>query len=93
MNIQIFVFCPTSFFSNYIQLIDQFEKKSVRQNMNIYGYTHPSQLAFLTLCDQAFNLPFLSGKVIELAKFCFMNKQFDTNLLFFSEPVIVSHCV
>ena len=27
-------FCPTSFFSNQLQ-IDQFEKKSVRQNMNI----------------------------------------------------------
>ena len=52
------------------------------------------QLAFLTLCDQAFNPPFLSGKlIIELAKFCFMNKRFETNLSFFSKPVIVSHCV
>ena len=32
--IHIFMFCPTSFFSNQIQ-IDQFEKKSVGQNMNI----------------------------------------------------------
>ena len=26
-----------------------------------------NQLAFLTLCDQAFNPPFLCGKIIELA--------------------------
>ena len=32
--IHIFMFCPTSFFSNQIQ-IDQFEKKYVGQNMNI----------------------------------------------------------
>ena len=32
--IHIFMFCPTSFFSNQIQ-IDQFEKKSLEQNMNI----------------------------------------------------------
>ena len=32
--IHIFMFCRTSFFSNQIQ-IDQFEKKSVGQNMNI----------------------------------------------------------
>ena len=51
------------------------------------------QLAFLTLCDQATNPPFLGGKIIELAKFCFMNKRFETNLSFFSKPVIVSHCV
>ena len=31
--IHIFMFCPTSFFSNQIQ-IDQFEKRSVGQNMN-----------------------------------------------------------
>ena len=29
------------------------------------------ELAFLTLWDQAFNPPFLGGKIIELAKFCF----------------------
>ena len=54
-----------------------------------------SQLAFLKLCDQAFNPPFLplGGKIIELAKFCFMNKRFETNLSFFSKPVIVSDCV
>ena len=34
VHIHIFMFCPTSFFSNQIQ-IDQFEKKSVGQNMNI----------------------------------------------------------
>ena len=34
VHIHIFMFCPTSFFSNPIQ-IDQFEKKSVGQNMNI----------------------------------------------------------
>ena len=51
------------------------------------------ELAFLTLCDQAFNPPFLGGKIIELAKFCFMNKRFETNLSFFSKPVIVSQCV
>ena len=38
--IHIFMFCPTSFFSNQIQ-IDQFEKKSVGQNMNICIYTPP----------------------------------------------------
>ena len=48
-------------------------------------------LAFPTLCDQAFNPPFLGGKIIELAKFCFMNKRFETNLSFFSKLVIVSH--
>ena len=51
------------------------------------------QLTFLTLCDQAFNPPFLGGKFIELAKFFFMNKRFEPNLSFFSKPVIVSHCV
>ena len=51
------------------------------------------QLAFLTLCDQAFNPPFLGGKINELAKFCFLNKRFETNLSFFSKPVIVFHCV
>ena len=34
VHIHIFMFCPTSFFTNQIQ-IDQFEKKSVGQNMNI----------------------------------------------------------
>ena len=47
----------------------------------------------VTLCDQAFNPPCLGGKIIELAKFCFMNKRFETNLSFFSKPMIVSHCV
>ena len=51
------------------------------------------QLAFLTLCDQAFNPPFLGGKINELAKFCFLNERFETNLSFFSKPVIVCHCV
>ena len=37
--------------------------------------------------------PFLGGKIIELAKFCFMNKRFETNLSFFSKPVIVCHCM
>ena len=55
--------------------------------------TVQAELAFLTLCDQAFNPPFLGGKIIELAKFCFMNQRFETNLSFFSKPVIVSHCV
>ena len=50
-------------------------------------------LAFLTPCDQAFNPPFLGGKIIELAKFCFKNKRFEPSLLFFSKQVIVSHCV
>ena len=35
-----------------------------------------NELAFLTPCDQAFNTPFLGGKNIELAKFCFKNKRF-----------------
>ena len=50
----------------------------------------PSELGYLG-CDQAFNPPFLGGKIIELAKFCFMNKRFETNLSFFSKLVIVSH--
>ena len=49
--------------------------------------TDGNQLAFLTLCDQAFNPPFLGGKINELAKFCFLNKRFETNLSFFP------HCV
>ena len=52
-----------------------------------------NQLAFLTPCDQAFNPPFLGGKIIELAKFCFKNKRFEPSLSFFSKQVIVSHCV
>ena len=52
-----------------------------------------SELAFLTPCDQAFNAPFLGGKIIELAKFCFKNKRFEPSLSFFSKQVIVSHCV
>ena len=51
------------------------------------------QLAFLTACDQAFNPPFLGGKIIELAKFCFKNKRFEPSLSFFGKQVIVSHCV
>ena len=51
------------------------------------------KLAFLTLCDQTFNPPFLGGKIIELAKFYFMNKRFEANLSFFSKPVMVFHCV
>ena len=51
------------------------------------------QLAFLTPCNQAFNPPFLGGKIIELAKFCFKNKSFEPSLSFFSKQVIVSHCV
>ena len=34
-------------------------------------------LAFLTPCDQAFNPPFLGGKIIELAKFCLKNKDLN----------------
>ena len=37
---------------------------------------HKNKLAFLTPCDQAFNPPFLGGKIIQLAKFCFKNKRF-----------------
>ena len=37
-DIHIIMFCPTSFFSHPIQ-IDQFEKKSVAQNKNIWIYT------------------------------------------------------
>ena len=37
--IHTFMLWPTSFISNHIQ-IDQFEKKSARQNMNIWIYTH-----------------------------------------------------
>ena len=51
------------------------------------------ELAFLTPCDQAFNPPFLGGKIIQLAKFCFKNKRFEPSLSFFSKQVIVSHCV
>ena len=52
-----------------------------------------TELAFLTPCDQAFNPPFLGGKIIELAKFCFKNKRFEPSLSFFSKQVIVSHCM
>ena len=52
-----------------------------------------TELAFLTPCDQAFNSPFLGGKIIELAKFCFKNKRFEPSLSFFSKQVIVSDCV
>ena len=55
--------------------------------------TGEGELAFLTPCDQAFNPPFLGGKIIELAKFCFKNKRFEPSLSFFSKQVIVSHCV
>ena len=34
--------------------------------------------------------PFLGRKIIEFAKFCFMNKRFEANLSFFIKPVIVS---
>ena len=34
VHIHVFMFCPTDFFLNQIQ-IHQFEKKSVGQNMNI----------------------------------------------------------
>ena len=47
----------------------------------------------VTPCGQAFNPPFLGGKLIELAKFCFKNKRFETSWSFFSKPMIVSHCV
>ena len=59
----------------------------------LQNQTYDKLLAFLTLCDQAFNPPFLGGKIIELAKFCFMNKRFEPDLSFFSKPMIVSHCV
>ena len=48
--------------------------------------------AFLTLCHHL-QSAILGGKINELAKFCFLNKRFETNLSFFSKPVIVSHCV
>ena len=38
--IHIFMFCPTSFFWNQIQIY-QFEKKLVGQNMNIWINTLP----------------------------------------------------
>ena len=42
IHFHIFMFCSTNFFSNQIQ-IDQFEKKSFGQNMNIRIYTpHPN---------------------------------------------------
>ena len=61
--------------SNYIQYI-------IHLNLTIITCCHDlmkrksskiliSKLVFLMLCDQAFNLPFLGGKIIELAKFCF----------------------
>ena len=58
-----------------------------------YLSTSWNKLAFLTPCDQAFNPPFLGGKIIQLAKFCFKNKRFEPSLSFFSKQVIVSHCV
>ena len=56
-------------------------------------YVIYNNLAFLTLCEQAFNPSFSGGKIIELAKFCFLNKRFETNLSFFNKLVIVFHCV
>ena len=62
-------------------------------SLNTHTFQEFRQLAFLTPCDQAFNPPFLGGKTIELAKFCFKNKRFEPSLSFFSKQVIVSHCV
>ena len=63
------------------------------QSRKILILTRRDQLAFLTPCDQALNPPFLGGKIIELAKFCFKNKRFEPSLSFFCKQVIVSHCV
>ena len=41
--IHIFMFCPTSFFWNQIQIY-QFEKKLVGQNMNIWINTPPNNV-------------------------------------------------
>ena len=43
------------------------------------------ELAFLTLCDQALNPPFLGGKMVELGKFCFIKTKFEPNLSCFSK--------
>ena len=53
-----------------------------------------TKLAFLTLCDQAFNPPFLLWQNYGITQILFlMNKRFEPNLSFFSKPMIVSHCV
>ena len=54
----------------------------------ITNITNPAcllALAFLTLCDLALNPPFLSGKMIELGKFCFIKTKFEPNLSCFSK--------
>ena len=93
--------------ADYIAFIDYYSRSMARGNYyevhhvryhsDYTPYLQPtatqSELAFLTPCDQAFNPPFLGGKIIELAKFCFKNKRFGPNLSFFSKQVIVSHCV
>ena len=61
-------------FSIYIPTINAVE---TRLNMFIASMGGLFQLAFLTPCDQAFNPPFLGGKIIELAKFCFKNKDLN----------------
>ena len=83
---------------------DYFEKIMKKVDLTSYEYfllgdisvdlmpggtsVNATKLAFLTLCDQAFNPPFLGGKIIELSKFCFMNKRFETSLSFFCKPVL-----
>ena len=71
------------FVVNFPKLISKMDY--LRHYNYVTGRNHDllHQLAFLTLCDQAFNPPILGGKIIELAKFCFMNKRLETNLSFF----------
>ena len=51
------------------------------------------ELAFLTLCDQALNPPFLGGKIIEFGKFCFIKKKNERNFSFLIEPVSVANSI
>ena len=53
--------------------------------LDLTSFNNLVQLAFLTLCDQALNPPFLGGKMIELGKFCFIKTKFEPNLSCFSK--------
>ena len=76
-----------------LSIIKAAEDRSLTRYEKSLNFTTFAKLAFLTPCDQAFNPPFSGGKIIELAKFCLMNKRFEPNLSFFNKAVIVSHCV
>ncbi len=74
------------------KIVDLLDSKSNSQNHGLKKFSVPAwdrdrksyatwknELAFLTLCDQALNLPFLGGKMIELGKFCFIKTKLEPN--------------